>query len=378
MAHAWSRAHGRDLIVLHVDHGLQGTSAAWASHCQAIAGGLGLPFQSLIWDGPKPRTGLPAAARGARHRLLADAARAAGAPVLLMGHTADDVLEARQMRADGATTPEPRAWGPSPAWPEGRGVFILRPLLTTGRGALRAMLKTQPLTWIEDPANADLAYARARARAHLAATAKVSPETPNPEDDLGDLARQANHGPGGEIGWDRAALQAAPPGTRARLISIACLCAAGGVRPPRRANVEQIADRAAGAGDFTATLAGARIEAVGPTVQILREAGEARRGGLAEVRLTAGQPLVWDGRFEICAPSRGWRVGPLAGRLSQLDADERRRLSAWPPAARRAWPTLIDDQGQVRLEAEGLAVESIVRGRFEAAAGLVTREPEPA
>lgn len=378
MAHAWTRDHGRRLIVLHVDHGLQATSAAWARHCQGIADDLGLPFQKLVWSGPKPETGLPAAARAARHGLLADAARAAGAKVILMGHTADDVLEAHQMRAEGATTPTPRLWGPSPAWPEGRGVFILRPLLSMRRAALRDLLARQPLTWIEDPANADLTYARARARARLVEAADIGAGTAENEACPGALALQARHSPGGAISWDRAVLQGGSPQARARLLSVACLCAAGGVRPPRRASVEQISARVAGTDDFTATLAGARIEVAGATVQILREAGEARRGRMAEAWLPAGQPIVWDGRFEFCAPTPGWRVAPLAGRLAQLDEADRQRLRSLSPAARRAWPALIDDQGRVRLEAHKLERESLVRERFEAAAGLVTREPDTA
>lgn len=103
MAHTWAQAHGRRLLVLTVDHGLNPQSAAWTNACAARAERLGAEFQALDWTGPKPATGLPAAARAARHRLLADAARGAGARVLLLGHTADDGLEAQAMRRAGST-----------------------------------------------------------------------------------------------------------------------------------------------------------------------------------------------------------------------------------------------------------------------------------
>jgi tRNA(Ile)-lysidine synthase len=71
--------------------------------------------------------------------------------VILMGHTADDRLEARAMRADGSTTPDPRAWSPSPAWPEGRGIFLLRPLLGLRRGEIRGW-RDGGESWSEAPA----------------------------------------------------------------------------------------------------------------------------------------------------------------------------------------------------------------------------------
>lgn len=374
-AQSWSYTRRRRLFILHVDHGLQAASADWARHCQTVALALGAPFQRLCWTGPKPATGLPAAARAARHSLLADAARAVGAAVVLMGHTADDVLEARQMRREGATTPEPRAWSPSPAWPEGRGVFILRPLLGARRGALRAQLAQQSLTWIEDPANGDLAYARARARAVLAPGGLEAPETPAPDAVLTSLARRARHGEGGTISWRREDLRDAPDQAVAQALSIASLCAAGGARPPRRPSVDRLVEQIATGRSFTATLAGARLVAGAEALVVVREAGEAARGGLADIPLERDRPQVWDGRFEVQATRQGLRVGALAGRMTHLPPEARRGLADLPAAARKALPALIAADGQVRLRMEGVSSRSLVQARFEAATGQVSREP---
>ena len=163
----WARSAGRRLTVLTVDHGLRAESAAWTAACAATARRLGHPFRALAWTGAKPAAGLPAAARTARHALLAEAARAAGARVILMGHTADDALEARLMREAGSTTPEAREWAPSPAWPQGRGVFLLRPLVSLRRAEIREWLTARGERWIDDPANEDATYARPRARQAL-------------------------------------------------------------------------------------------------------------------------------------------------------------------------------------------------------------------
>src|ERR1700722_7155703 len=81
-----------------------------------------------------------------------------GAPVILLAHTADDLMEAEIMRRMGASAPSPRQWSPSPAWPQGRGVFLLRPLLGHRRADLRALLHGLGETWIDDPANDDPHY----------------------------------------------------------------------------------------------------------------------------------------------------------------------------------------------------------------------------
>jgi tRNA(Ile)-lysidine synthase len=300
-AQDWAKAVGRPLIVLTVDHRLRPESAAWTDACAATAQRLGLPFRALAWTGDKPATGLPAAARVARHALLADAARDAGARVVLLGHTADDVLEARLMREAGSTTPAPRAWSPSPAWPQGRGLFLLRPLLGVRRAEIREWLTRRGEPWIDDPANADAAYARPRARQALAvgATAPASNAQAQASAKALALVTRTDDAAGFEV--DRADLRAAEPAALLRFVSAACLCAAGTRRPPERAKTERLAARLTGDEAFAASLAGARIAAGAGVVRFGREAGEAARGGLAPIQLQAGETAVWDGRFEMTA-----------------------------------------------------------------------------
>ena len=167
-AKAWADRHGRRVLALTVDHGLQPQSAAWTRFAAGeTAARLGADFRALTWDGPKPCAGLPAAARRARHRLIAEAARRAGARVVVFGHTADDILEAELMKAEGARLGGLREWAPSPVWPQGRGVFLLRPLLELRRAAIRDVLLQAGETWIDDPANEDPRSTRARARLRL-------------------------------------------------------------------------------------------------------------------------------------------------------------------------------------------------------------------
>ena len=375
LAAEWARAAGRPLLALTVDHGLHPDSPAWTARAGAAAHAVGASWRALAWTGPKPATGLPAAARAARHRLLAEAARAAGAKVLLIGHTLDDVLEGEAMRArDVPSLGALHEWSPSPAWPEGRGLFLLRPLLGLRRAALRAWLSARGAHWQEDPANADPRYARARARTALAAGAqdRLPPEPASPPIPHGMRATAD-----GRIHAPRQTIQG--HGGR-RLLAAAVVCAGGSARPPRGDRVAGLQARLAQGAGFAATLGGARITAEGLGMELGREPGERGRGGLASLALTAGQPLAWDGRFELEAEAPGWTVTALDGLGARLSPQDQAGLKSLPPAARRALPALVDAAGAVRLPhpfGDGPArAWSLAGWRLAGACALMARESE--
>ena len=363
----WAQARGRRLAILTVDHGLNPDSAGWTADCAALAVRLDASFHPLSWTGEKPAQGLPAAARAARHRLLADAARGLGAKVILMGHTASDLAEAAAMRAEGSTTPSPREWAPSPAWPEGRGVFLLRPMLAVSRQQVRDWLGEHGESWIDDPANDDPRFARARARL-AGAEAPAPPEPPAPQ--LAALAAAAEVDAAGVVTLPRMGL---PP----RLVAAAALCAAGTARPPRADRLARIIEHLAREEPFIATLAGARIQAKVGGVLFMREPGELLRARLAGQMLAPGEQLVWDGRFEITT-ERVAVIAPLAGHAAQLPPAQRAALRAIPARARAALPVVLDGAAvacPLLEEVPGLTIRSLVRERLLAACGAVEREP---
>ena len=383
VAAGWCARAGRPLLALTVDHGLHADSAAWTRAAGEASACVGVDWRPLSWEGLKPQAGVAAAARTARHGLLADAARDAGAKVLLTGHTLDDMLEAELMRAaDVPSLGRLREWSPSPAWPEGRGLFLLRPLLDQRRWVLRTWLRERGLAWLDDPANEDLRYARPRARARLhppkdAAGAERSDEgydpvvASHPVISPGPAAfpRPPAGTPDGRIVLPRRELSA-------RLLAAALLCAAGTDRPPRGEPLARLLARLlAEGGPVRATLAGGRIVADMQTVQIGRDPG---RGGLPSAPLAPRGPLAWDGRFEITADEAGWSVAPLAGLMARLPAEDRRRLQGVPAWARGALPALVRADGAARLPrpfADGPA-DALALGTFRlaAACGLIARE----
>lgn len=359
----WAKIHGRPLLILTVDHRLRPESVAWTKACATAAGRLGATFRALAWEGEKPAVGLPAAARTARHGLISDAARAAGAKVVLMGHTASDRLEAAVMRGAGSTTPSPREWGPSPVWPEGRGVFLLRPLLTQTRADIRAWLTARGETWIEDPANDDPRFARARARAALTGD---ETDTVMPPQDLAGLARAATDLAGG-LCLPRQALQDAPQA----FLAAASLCAGGTARPPRSDRLERLAETLRRETCLTVTLAGARIEADGREARFLRDPG---RRGLESMALAAGQTAVWDGRFEITT-DRPVRVQALAGHAASLPPSQRAALHRLPAGARGVLPFIEGEGSPVLAPIPGVVAHPLALPRLWAACGVIDREP---
>ncbi len=360
----WARPRGRPVLALVVDHQLQADSERWTADAVAKAQALGADARALAWMGDKPSTGLPAAARRARHALLADATRVARAKVLLLGHTASDLAEGAAMRAEGSTVSDPREWAPSPVWPEGRDVFLLRPLLALGRGEIRQALAEQGETWLDDPANEDLRYARPRARS--AGVGEVVPSDAPPR-------------PPPTFSIDAAGAIRLPRDVTATHLAAALLCAAGTERPPRGERIKRLVQRVRSGEAFTATLAGARIEA-SDDILVCRDAGETARGGLAPLELAPGQTGVWDGRWEVTASDTSLTVVALKGSASSLPPEQRAALARFPAAARPSLPLILRRGWAPTLDGPEFAQAGVGRARllvldrFKAATGQIDQE----
>ncbi len=164
LAARWRRAlaRGPRLIAVTVDHGLRAEAAREARDVKRLARILDLPHRTVRWRGTKPRAGLPAAAREARYRLLAQAARVCGATHVLTAHTRDDQAETllmRMLRGSGIAGLAAMA-----RESEREGVRLARPFLSLSKSQLIATLKKAKIDFADDPTNRDLNFTRPRIR----------------------------------------------------------------------------------------------------------------------------------------------------------------------------------------------------------------------
>lgn len=156
------RAVRPDIAVATVDHRLRPDAKAEAAFVADRCRDHGLDHRILLWRGAKPATGLPAAARVARYRLLDRERRRRHCAAIVTAHTLDDQAETFLMRlARGSGL---RGLSAMRFCAEIDGVPILRPLLGVKRERLRAHLRARGLSWRDDPSNEDQRFLRPRLR----------------------------------------------------------------------------------------------------------------------------------------------------------------------------------------------------------------------
>jgi tRNA(Ile)-lysidine synthase len=387
---AWNK---RPLEVFCVDHGLNPLSAQWTQSVAEHAARVGAGFTALHWQGQKPATGLSAAARLARHRLLAVAAREKGVSVLCLAHTADDIAEALAMRAQGSNVGAPKAWAPSPVWPEGHDVFLYRPFLDVRREALRAYLRGISVTWIDDPANDSPLSLRARTRKTLREEPVETPMeilAPEVETPLTAAQWQAllhlpeTFGPLGMMVFSANAFDALPQEMAIKLLAAAAVCAGGGDKLPGRDKITTLLESLAMG--RPQNLAGARIARRNDVITFCREAGDIGRNRPASCSLNGTDAVVWDGRFLVRSSQAGEIVASGRVRADLTEAD-RAWLLTVPADLRGTQPVFVpagqkDNQNKCLLTNPALRQNAykaimtrcLVGSRLRAALGLITTE----
>ena len=384
---AWTDRVGGILLALTVDHGLRHDAAAEAAQVGGWLAARGIDHDVLRWEGAKPAAGIQAAARAARHRLLADRCRSEGILHLALAHHLEDQAETVLLRFAKGSGPDGLA-GMSPLREAG-SVRILRPLLGLSRSRLRDLLEAAGQPWIDDPSNRSDAFARARLRAMADLLAGEGWAAAR----AADTARRAGRsraaleaatarllGEAAEV-WPEGCVLLRPDPVRSAPDDVAlralgrCLASVGGARyQPRRDAVERFhRSLSDGAPPRGATLGGCRIMPRGDGRLLV-----AREARAADERIVTGggAALRWDGRFLVTVPSgAAGTVAALGRRTGALP----KHLERLPAVVRETLPVLVREDGAVGFPRFDFANEFNIQDESETgtAIGAVFAPPEP-
>lgn len=333
---------GQQVRAVTVDHGLRPEAAAEAAWVGRLCAGLGVPHDTLHWQGWTGVGNLQDQARRARLSLIADWAMAAGLGAVALGHTQDDQAEtvlmrlARRAGVDGLSAMSDRR--------RAQGMTWLRPLLSVSRDDLRAFLRARGQEWIDDPSNDALRFDRVKARRALTALAPlgltaavlagVADQMRTARSALDHQteasARQIARIEGGDVVMDRAGFEGLPAEIRRRLLVGALGWIGSADYGPRAASVQVLLTAvAAGRGG---TLAGCRVTLRPSTLRVARE-WQVVRG------MVAAPGQLWDRRWIVTGPdSNGLDVKALGEAGLAMVADWRK--SGLPRASLLASPSV--------------------------------------
>lgn len=314
--------HRPKLSVATVDHRLRPQAAEEARAVADLSAALGLPHATLVWEGEKPATGLPNAARNARYALLEAHIDKRGLPgsarvAVVTAHTEDDQAETVLMRlARGggiralAGIPAKRA---VPRDAEGQTqIDIVRPLLAVAKRRLLATLDRRRIAYCEDPTNADMRFERPRVRAFLASSGldaaaltrfadEMRAACAVLEDAKTKLAAEMRIATNGGIFLraERRPFCDALPLLQRELLRDMVMTFGGDTAAPETAELDRaVARLVAGRGEDDArfTLAGAVVSAGRRYLRIWREPARIKD---RDVIVPPAATVIWDRRFRV-------------------------------------------------------------------------------
>lgn len=153
---------GWKLAALTVDHRLRPESAQEAEYVARTLKAAGIEHHILVWDEPKPQTGIEEAARKARYGLMGRWCHDNGYHQIMLAHHQEDQVETffiRLQRGSGLDG----LCGMRPV-DSHDGLLILRPLLDTPKAEMKKYLQNRNINWVEDQSNYSDAFLRCRIR----------------------------------------------------------------------------------------------------------------------------------------------------------------------------------------------------------------------
>ena len=369
------------VLVVSIDHGLRPEAADEVRIVGENAARLGLPFRAMQASDRYETGNVQEWARRARYRCLVEAARDAGFDTIVTGHHRDDQAETFLLRlARGSGV-----YGLAAMAEESviDGIALMRPLLDLPREKLAEIASASGLPIASDPSNADMKYDRVALRAlipELSARGLTAERLAKTAAQMRRAASALDHYTGallrknfaadqfGVVRGPVDALADAPEEVSLRALATIVRAAGGAEYFPPLDGVESLREALLNAGEdgMRRTLHGSVVEIRRGELKTQREWG---RVGIADLAVTAGTTVIWDGRFRVAVPrlTGELHIGSLGRSGERVGAGDDQEATRCAPGLFRdgtlvALPDGIVPQKAVLLDV--LSVECVVGQRL--------------
>lgn len=158
----WLHGIGADIVCLHVNHKLRPEADTETEYVKDVCKKLDIPCHIFYWTDEKPESGLEAAAREARYKMMTDFCHENNIEYLLTAHQSDDQIETFLMNLSRGSG----LYGLAAMMPESvrDGIKILRPLLEVSRNEIKKYCDDNNIKYFVDSMNSDEHYTRVKIR----------------------------------------------------------------------------------------------------------------------------------------------------------------------------------------------------------------------
>lgn len=158
----WLHNIKMDVVCLHVNHRLRPEADTETEYVKSVCEKLNIPVHIFYWDDDKPESGLEAAARQARYKMMTDFCHENSIEYLLTAHQSDDQIETFLMNLSRGSG----LFGLSGMMAESErdGIKILRPLLNVPRSEIKQYCEDNNIKYFVDSMNTDEHYTRVKIR----------------------------------------------------------------------------------------------------------------------------------------------------------------------------------------------------------------------
>lgn len=355
----WAHGQGVNIMVATVDHGLRPEAGKEAALVSKMCHDLGVPHETLKWQGWDNSGNLQDAARKARIDLIGNWARANRITDVATAHTLDDQAETVLMRLGRGSGVD--GLSGIPVSRQHANIRWIRPLLETGREDLREYLRVNGVRWVEDRSNDDPRFERVKIRRTMGGLASIG-ITPQGladtarrmttvrrilDQETQNAAKKIAKTAYGDVFLKNDALFRIPAETRRRLLNHALNWVSGAEHSPRSASLTALETSLLSG--KPATLHGCHISIEAGNVIITREYNA--------VSVTVCKTTeIWDGRWLVSGlPGSGFQVRALgeAGLKSCPDW----RISGQTRTSLLATPAIWDDDELVAAPPAGFSKE---------------------